>query len=268
MAVQLGVIGAGAMGGAILNGALDTGLVAPGDVIVCDAEETKLRPFEKRGCATTTDPAGATEAKHVLLAVKPQVFPEVAEPIGELKEETIVISVMAGLSSDRIRDRLGKGARVIRVMPNTPCRVNAGMSAIACGAGAKEGDDDFAILIFSALGRVVRVKEKEMHAVTAMAGSGPAYVFLLAESLEQAGRQVGLSPSTARTLAYQTVLGAGRLLTDSDDADADKLRTAVTSPGGTTAAALAVMFEKELPQIVAEAVIAARDRGMELDTNQ
>ncbi len=139
------------------------------------------------------------------------------------------------------------------------------MTAIALGEGAQPGDELFVHDLFRAVGQVVQVDESHMHAATAVSGSGPAYVFLLAEAMEQAGTQIGLDARTARRLAYQTILGAGRLLAEDTRASADALRTAVTSPGGTTAAALEVLFEKELPQIVTEAITAARDRGIELD---
>ena len=170
---------------------------------------------------------------------------------------------MAGLSSASIRQGLGGLVRVIRVMPNVPCRLRVGVSAIAAGEAARPGDEAFACALFGVLGRVVIVGEPQLHAVTALSGSGPAYVFLLAEAMEQAGVQVGLERHTARLLAYQTIHGAGCMLVQ-PDGDADALRRAVTSPGGTTSAATEVMFEQELPQIVANAVLAARDRGIEL----
>lgn len=261
----MGVIGGGAMGSAIVRGAVDAGVLKPAEVVIAEPDATKRAMFEELGCAVTDEARAASRAEHIVLAVKPQVFPVVAKALAPLRESTIVISIMAGLLSEKIRTALGEQAHVIRTMPNTPCQHRAGMTAIAVGAGAQPGDERFAAELFRAIGRVVTVGEDMMDAVTAVSGSGPAYVFLLAESLEQAAMQVGLDRHTARTLAYQTVHGAGVLLTADDAANADALRQAVTSPGGTTAAALEVMFEQELPQTIADAVIAARDRGRELN---
>ncbi len=264
MTCKLGVIGGGNMGCAILDGALRVGLLTPADVLVVDTSSFARSQFEARGIRTSADAAHAAACEQMMLAVKPQVFTRVAESIGELKESKVVISIMAGLSSANIRDALGEQARIVRVMPNTPCRIGKGMAAIALGEGARQGDDELAARLFWACGKIARVEESQMHAVTAISGSGPAYVFLLAEAMQQAAEQMGLSHRLARTLVEQTIVGAGELLADSEET-AMELREAVTSPGGTTAAALEVMFEKELPETIVEALLAARDRGVELD---
>lgn len=265
MSAALGVIGAGTMGSAILRGALEAHLLAPSRVIVAEPNPDRRNAMAALGCCLADNAHGVKGAEHILFAVKPQAFAKVVEEFGALDRSTVIISIMAGLSSRTIRSALGPQARVVLAMPNTPARVGAGMTAIALGEGAQPGDELFVRDLFLAVGQVVQVDESHMHAATAVSGSGPAYVFLLAEAMEQAGTQIGLEARTARRLAYQTILGAGRLLTEDKHTSADALRTAVTSPGGTTAAALEVMFEKELPQIVTEAITAARDRGIELD---
>jgi len=261
---QLAIIGAGNMGGAIIRGAIQRNVIEPGELLVIDLSDDRRREFAELGCAVSDQPRDALTSSRIMLAVKPQAFAELAESLGELSRDTIVISIMAGTSSTTIRRALGAPARVVRVMPNTPCQIGAGMSAIALGDGAGEGDESLARSLLEAIGKVITIDEAHMHAVTAVSGSGPAYLFLLAETMEQGGMQLGLSHGDARTLAVQTVLGAAMLLEQSDQT-ADELRHAVTSPGGTTAAALEVMFERELPQIVIEAMTAARDRGRELD---
>jgi len=261
---KLAVIGAGNMGGAIVRGAIRSEVVDAADGLVIDLSSDVRDGFKAAGCAVSGDLDDARGHEQLLLAIKPQQFPTVAEAIGELKTSTIVISVMAGLSSASIRARLGEPARVIRVMPNTPCQIGTGMSGIALGEGAEPGDERLADELFSAIGDVAHVQEAQMHAVTAISGSGPAYLFLLAESMEQAAEQMGLHGSDARLMVAQTLFGAAKLLRETDHR-AVELRQAVTSPGGTTAAALEVMFEKELPEIVIEALQAARDRGFELD---
>jgi pyrroline-5-carboxylate reductase len=262
--VKLAIVGFGAMGSAIVRGGCEAGVLDPRALLVIEPDDRKREAAAALGCATIPAVDGEINAEAILLAVKPQKWPEVARRIGPLNRETIVVSIMAGVASFSVATVLGDAAHVVRAMPNTACRLRAGITAIASGAGARIEDVQFAGRLFSALGRVVEVDESMMNAVTALSGSGPAYVFLLAEAMEQAGAQMGLDRLTSRTLAYETILGAGRLLTEGDDVVADKLRSLVTSPGGTTAAALEVLFERELPQIVAEAIIAARDRGEEL----
>lgn len=267
MTTSLAVIGAGNMGRAIIDGMLDAHVLPAEELLVVDINAVPRRELAERGCVTTDRPIDALTRDQIMLAVKPQGFDELAGQIGQLAKPTVVISIMAGLHSGRIRSALGDNARVVRVMPNTPCRVRAGMSAVALGDGAQSGDDELAMRIFESIGRAVRIDESQMHAVTAVSGSGPAYVFLLAEAMQRAGVELGLDERTASILARQTIYGAGRLLDDADD-DAETLRKAVTSPGGTTEAAINVMLERKLPEIIAEALAAARDRGEALDSSQ
>ena len=263
MAIKLAIIGAGNMGMAILRGVIEAGVLPPQALVVADLDEDRRRVAAGLGCRSTADAAGACEAGQILLAVKPQGFAAVARSIGPLERPTVVISIMAGLGSPAIRQALGPLARVVRVMPNTPCRVGAGMTAIALGEGAEPGDDALAVKIFDALGRTVIVDEHHMHAVTGLSGSGPAYVFLLAEAMEQAAVAAGLDDATAALLVRHTIHGAGTLLIESAEAPAE-LRKAVTSPGGTTEAALNVMMDRDWTAIVGDAIAAARDRGTEL----
>lgn len=255
------------MGGAVIRGAVDRHVIDANEILVIDLDADRRSAFEALGCRVSDQPRDALSCPQIMLAVKPQGFAELANTLGTLERETVIISIMAGTSSATIRAALGEAARVVRVMPNTPCRIGAGMSAIALGAGAQPGDETLTRSLLESIGKVIDVDEKHMHAVTAASGSGPAYVFLLAEAIEQGGMQLGLAHGDARTLAVQTVLGAAKLLEHSERT-ADELRQAVTSPGGTTAAALEVMFERELPQIVIEAMAAARDRGRELDQSE
>ena len=262
----LGVIGGGNMARAIIEGAIRREVLKPESIIVAEIDEARLSEVAALGCAVTRHAGDVVDSEQIMLAIKPQVLAEVAEAIAPLPESKPVISIMAGRHSGTIRTALGEPARVVRVMPNTPCQIGAGMSVIALGAGAQPGDEVLAERLFSAIGRCLTMDESHMHSVTAVSGSGPAYLFLLAEAMEQAADQLGLPRRDGRTLVAQTLLGAARLLNESDRTAA-QLRQAVTSPGGTTAAALEVMFEGELPQIVAEALLAARRRGEELDTD-
>ncbi len=264
MTSRLGIVGGGNMGQAIVRGVIDAGVLPAGAVVVADVDVARRRELERLGCRVAADPAAVLEADEIMLAVKPQSFPDAAAAIGRLTEPKIVITIMAGLGSRAVRRALGPKARVVRVMPNTPCRVRKGMTAIAIGEGARPGDERLAREIFAALGATVQVNEASMHAMTAVSGSGPAYVFLLAEAMEAAGRAVGIEAPVAALLARRTVIGAAAMLEALDDEPAD-LRRAVTSPGGTTEAALSVMQDRDLAGIVGVAIAAARDRGVELD---
>jgi pyrroline-5-carboxylate reductase len=261
---KLGVIGAGNMGSAVLHGALSAGVLAPDRILVADINDDSRAIFEGLGCATTASTIDPAQCEQLMLAIKPQVFPAVAAAVGPLPASQVVISVMAGLSSANIRARLGDHARIVRIMPNTPAQIGEGISAIALGAGAEPGDEALAEALFSAVGKTVRVDEAHMYAVTAVSGSGPAYVFRLAEAMEKAAQKIGLDAQVAHQLVTQTIRGAGILLSG-DDADPIALREAVTSPGGTTAAALEVMNACGFEDVIIDAITAARDRGVTLD---
>jgi pyrroline-5-carboxylate reductase len=174
-----------------------------------------------------------------------------------------VLSILAGAPAATVREALGGRARVVRVMPNTPALVGRGMTALAPGPETTADDRAFARAFFGAVGTVIEIDEARMDAFTAVAGSGPAYVFLLAEALAAAGAAAGLDAADALLAARETIAGAGVLLGGSAEEPA-ALRRRVTSPGGTTVAALAVFEDAGLREIVARAVLAARDRGAEL----
>jgi len=261
---QIAILGAGQMGFAVLAGAVRQGVINASQCIVVEPDESRRQRAVDLGCAVAEEAKAARHCPTIVVAVKPQTFADAAASLGEMPGKTLVISVMAGLSSGAIRHALGGECRVVRVMPNTPCQIGAGMAAIALGEGAQPGDDALARQLFEPIGKVITIDEKHMYAVTAVSGSGPAYVFLLAEAMERAAAELGIPHDAARTLVKQTILGAARLMDESDQLPG-KLREAVTSPGGTTAAALNVMNERGLPEIVVSAITAARDRGRELD---
>jgi pyrroline-5-carboxylate reductase len=264
MAPTLGMIGAGNMGWAILRGAVERGVLPAHEILVVEPDADRRRAAGGLGCAVSADPAAARGCRELMLAVKPQAFAAVAAALGVLHRRMVVTSIMAGLHSRRIRAALGAQAAVVRVMPNTPCQIGLGMSAVALGAGARGGDDALARRLFGTIGEVREVAEDDMHAVTAVSGSGPAYVFLLAEAMERAAVDLGLDAATARQLVAQTIRGAGELAHRLERPPSE-LRVAVTSPGGTTAAALDVFAARGFESIVGEALRAARDRGQALD---
>ena len=169
---------------------------------------------------------------------------------------------MAGVSTLKISDAITRG-KVVRVMQNLPCSVGLGAAGMALGKNTTEDDAELAIKLFESIGSVVIVDELLMDAVTAVSGSGPAYLFLLAEAMIEGGVQAGLDRETADALVRQTLLGAAGLLSG-DERTPTQLREAVTSKGGTTAAALSVMQDLDVPKAIQDAVVAARDRGREL----
>jgi pyrroline-5-carboxylate reductase len=204
-------------------------------------------------------------ADTIVLAIKPQVMPLVlAELAGSISPSQLVISIAAGITIDTIQTSLGPGVAVVRTMPNTPALIGAGVSGLFAGPGCSALQRENAEKIVSATGASVWVNEEALiNVVTAVSGSGPAYFFLLTEALREAGQALGLPEATASKLAVHTAYGAGAMARHSD-VDVSELRRRVTSPGGTTQAALDSFESDQFSQVVMRAVLAARNRGEEL----
>jgi pyrroline-5-carboxylate reductase len=258
MGILLTVIGGGNMAKAIIAGAIEGGVLDASMVAIADPDAGSRDFFEKLGCVAFTNAQALPPATFTLLAVKPQMFDAVSKDL----QAEVVYSIMAGVTTDTIANAVGD-ARVVRVMPNLPCSIGYGAAGIALGTGATDEDAELARKLFSAIGITVDVDESLMDAVTAVSGSGPAYLFMLAEAMIEGGVNAGLTREVATALVQQTVLGASELLVR-DDRSAGELREAVTSKGGTTAAALQFLHDKGAPEAISDAVIAARDRGREL----
>jgi len=258
-------IGAGNMAEAIVSGMVAGGFCAPEKIIMTDIRPERLADLEREyGVSTSTDNSVVKNAEIVVLAVKPQVMAEVLKGIMTvLRKETLIVSIAAGIPTAKIEAALGGNRRVVRVMPNTPALVGQGASAIAAGANADEADLAVTETILGCVGLTVRVKENELDAVTALSGSGPAYVFYLLEGMLAAADKMGLDKETARRLALKTVEGAARLMEDTGEA-ADVLRAKVTSKGGTTEAAIRSMDEAGVKDAVTQALLAAQRRSIEL----
>ncbi|ADV27901.1 pyrroline-5-carboxylate reductase [Pseudoxanthomonas suwonensis 11-1] len=210
--------------------------------------------------------AAAEGAGLWLLAVKPQVMRSVCESLAGIaaRERPLLVSIAAGITVARLREWLGAEAAVVRCMPNTPALLGAGVTGLYAGPGVDEGQRAQAEALLSAAGATVWIdQEPLMDAVTAVSGSGPAYVFLLAEAMQAAARAEGLDAAQARTLVVQTLLGAARMLDETGE-PADELRRRVTSPGGTTQAAIERFQADGFEALVARAIHAARVRGAEL----
>ena len=262
---KLGFLGFGNMGAAILRGLVSSNTISPGRALVHDVAPDKCEQAEALGVTVVSSPAELAQAcDTLLLAVKPQTMEEaLAQLKPGLTEKTLVISIAAGISIDFLQQRLGKAVRVARVMPNTPAMVNAGAAGIALSANCTGADAATARAIFEAIGAVEMVPESLIDAVTALSGSGPAYFFYMVECLVAAAKTHGLSESQAAHLAAQTLLGAGRLLSESGE-PAGALRERVTSKGGTTAAALEAFRNGGFDRIIADGVAAAVARSKEL----
>ena len=271
---QFFILGCGKMGSALLNGWLSAGQDHDADFIIIDpffvpdnlASPTALvHVFDTLEAAAQ---AGYSRPDMMLLSVKPQMMAEALSHAAVLDvRDCCFISIAAGLSLSSLSDMIGAGtdARIIRTMPNTPAAIGKGITALIGNAATKEADITLAETLLGVSGLVVRLDdEAQLDAVTALSGSGPAYVFLLAEVMAQAGVQLGLSDRLARQLADQTVYGAGALL-EASDKPAATLRENVTSKGGTTAAALSVLMAQEgLASLMGDAMTAAHHRSREL----
>lgn len=262
---KVGFLGFGNMGQAIFCGLIAQGVLDSSDTLVFDVDEDKRDAATKQGAMVVDSPMALAKACEILIiAIKPQ---QLVDALGSMKEhlrsDSLIVSIAAGVPIRRIAELLTKSAHIIRVMPNTPAMVNAGASALAASSTCSHGDIAAATTIFDSIGLVVRVDEKDMDAVTALSGSGPAYFFHLVECLVDAAVAQGLDRENAGRLAAQTLYGAGKLLVESRES-ASELREKVTSKGGTTEAALNVFAERCLSDIVSAAVGAAARRSREL----
>lgn len=264
--VRISFIGGGNMGRALIGGLVAGGMNAESIHVADPSEEQRKSLADELGVTVHDDNAEAASAADVLVvAVKPQVMDDVLASVAEaIDGDTLVISVAAGVPIARISKRLGGHDRVVRAMPNTPALYQAGMTGLAAAEGVTEADRKRAGEVLEAAGEVAWVDDEAlMDVVTAVSGSGPAYFFSLVEQLTAAATRAGLPEETAAKLARQTAFGAGVMLSKSD-LEAGELRRRVTSPGGTTAAALDSLADNEFERIVDEAVQAAVRRGREL----
>lgn len=264
MPTKIGVIGAGVMGEALISALITSG-INPGLISISEKRDDRAQELIEKYRITVSDletNVGMSDA--LLLVVKPQDMASLLDEIGEwIRSDTLVISFAAGKRISFISEHLGGRNPIIRVMPNTPTLVGEGMAAIAIGKDVSEPQSNFVRDFLTSTGRVVEVEEELLDAVTALSGSGPAYFFAFVEAMAKAGSELGLSPDIANELANQTMVGAAKLLATSG-MSASTLRENVTSPNGTTAAALAAFISSDLEGIVKSAMVAARDRSQEL----
>ncbi len=261
MAPKLLVVGGGKMGSALLTGLISSGWAPVGALAVSDPDSTqRQRLVEAHPGLEVVD--GPVAADGAVLAVKPDVAEAVLRTLGAVGI-TRVLSIVAGLSCARLEAALAPGAVVIRAMPNTPSLIGAGAAGMSGGSAASSADLDWAEGVLGAVGTVVRLPERHLDAVTGLSGSGPAYLFLVAEAMIEGGVMAGLTLEVSQKLVIATILGSARLMAETDD-DPGTLRSAVTSPGGTTAAGLRTLEFKAVRSAFIEAVAAATERSRQL----
>ena len=276
---KIGIIGAGNMGEAFAGALVRSKVVDPGNLVVSDISDERLDLMEKAlGCRVTKDNTMVFRASDVvILAVKPQVMEQVLAPIveapaySENSGRRLVVSIAAGITIRNLETifykRLDENSMgklpLIRVMPNMPALVLAGISGMSGNRFANRADIEIAETILSAIGVVVEVDEADLDGVTALSGSGPAYLFFLAESMIDAGIAMGFDPDVARQLTLHTLKGAVKLMEEMD-ASPETLRRRVTSPGGTTEAAFKVIELNQVKEKLIQAIKAAKERSEEL----
>ena len=261
---KVAVIGAGVMGEALISALISYGVKPEFITISEKRDERAAELIAKYSIKAAPLAANVSSADALLLVVKPQDMGAVLEEIkGSINPAAVVVTFAAGKTISFISNGLGTGNPVVRVMPNTPTLVGAGMAAASMGAGVTDAQKGFVLGFLAATGKVIEVREELQDAVTATSGSGPAYFFAFVEAMVAGAKELGLSDADATTLIVQTIVGAAKLL-DESGKSATTLRENVTSPNGTTAAALASFVSSDLNSMVAKAMKAARDRSQEL----
>jgi len=264
---QIGFIGGGNMAGALIRGLIGAGLYSADQIWASDVDARKRAALRRRfRIGVTADNAGVVRgSKLVVLAVKPQIIDTVLAELDDTAgTQTIFLSIAAGVTTARLEAKLPPGARVLRVMPNTPALVGKGMSVLVRGGHATAADERLGLRVLRAVGQAVAVQDEALlDAVTGLSGSGPAYVYLLAESLIAGGVEAGLPAELAAQLTLQTLTGAAAMLQDTGETP-QALRAMVTSPGGTTLAGLNELEARGFKETVIAAVTAATRRSREL----
>ena len=261
---RLAIIGGGKIGEALLSGLLRTG-TDPGEILVVEHYPERISYLSERYSVRVVDIAEAARScSTILIAVKPQDIDPVLQQLADrVSAEHLIVSVAAGITTARIERGLPAGPAVVRCMPNTPALVDEAMTAIAAGSRASQQHLQRADELLSAVGRVVRVPESQLDAVTALSGSGPAYFFFLVEAMIDAGILLGLPRALAADLIVQTLFGSAVMLRDSGQHPV-QLREAVTSPGGTTISAIRELENHGVRAAFLAAIEAARNRSAEL----
>ena len=263
---HLAILGMGKMGSILMQAFRKQNVVQAENIsATVQHPERAATLASKYGISVSTDNrAAVADADIILLCIKPQVLGDVVQEIaGGVRENQLVISIAASVPTSYIEKRLPEGIPVIRAMPNTPSMVGAGMTAFCCGIAVKHGDLEVARTLFGTVGQVVRVDEKHMDAVTGLSASGPAYIYMILESLAEGGVKMGLPRDIATQLAAQTVLGSAKMVIETGDHPA-LLKDAVATPAGCTVDGILELEEGGLRVTLIKAVVKASQRAKEL----
>lgn len=256
------------MGSALLDGVIQAGLLKPEVLFLLETDQIKRERLKEHLGINLCETIGelSRECQLIILAVKPQVLPDVLRELGSTLDPChLVISIVAGVSLAALEQQIPQG-RFVRVMPNTPARIRRGVTAYSIGKNVTPGETKKVAAIFGCMGQALSVPENLMDAVTALSGSGPAYVYYFIEALIDSGVLLGLGRAQAQTLAIETVIGAAEMLKQTGEHPA-MLRNEVTSPGGTTAAALFELEKAGVSGTLMTAIQAAARRSAELNRN-
>ena len=258
-------LGSGNIARAIIKGLLANG-TPTSQITAADPFEAALEEAAKLGVNTTDDNCAAvSQSDVVIISVKPNVVAELASEIAAVIGERLVISVVAGVTSASLRSWLGESTHIIRCMPNTPAQIQSGITGLYATAAINEDEMNIAGQILGAVGKYIWVNdESELHAVTAVSGSGPAYFFYVIEAMEKAALQLGLSSDVARKLVLETAVGATKMARAQTTKTTEQLRREVTSPGGTTEAAINTLEDGDLSGLFDRAIASANARSIEL----
>ena len=267
--INIAFIGGGNMASALIAGLLAKGQPSS-QLHVVETDAEKLAEFQAKGVNTydaskaDTTKTAIQKADVVVLAVKPQVIKDVLLAVKDSWGEQVVISIVAGIGTQSLQQWLGSQVKLVRAMPNTPAMIQMGATGLFATAGVSEAQKQLAQQIMSAAGLVLWVDDEDLlHAVTAISGSAPAYFFYMLENMIATGEKLGLTQTQATALAMQTALGSAQMALTSHDSPAE-LRRKVTSPNGTTQAAIEVMDAKHMNQTIADAMLACEQRSREL----
>ncbi|GAA4713410.1 pyrroline-5-carboxylate reductase [Brevibacillus fulvus] len=265
--LRVGFVGAGSIAESILGGIIKNEILSPAQIYVTNHQnDQRLLYLQQRyGVSPTRDlETMVKDSTMLLLAIKPKEAKEVCLRLGKyIRRDQLIVSVMAGISTKNINEWLGVDCPIIRTMPNTSSSVGLSATGIAAGRYASESHLEIAAQLFRAIGSVFQVAEADLHILTGLSGSGPAFIYYMAEAMEQAGVKAGLPADLSRELTVQTLLGAAHMLLKAEEEPAE-LRRKITSPGGTTEAGLAVLNSYSFQQAMIDAILRAAEKSEEL----
>lgn len=263
--MKISFIGAGNMGSAIIGGIVGSKLANPADITVADRDENKLNTVNSDlGVNITTANTDCMDCDMLFLCVKPNVLYSVIDEIkNSVNENTIVVSIAAGQSIEKMTNAFGKAVKIVRVMPNTPALVGEGMAAISANDNIPKRDIDAVLEIFRSIGKAEVVPESLMDTVTAISGSSPAYVFMFIEAMADAAAKEGMDKELAYTFAAQAVLGSAKMVMETD-VSPEQLKINVCSPGGTTIEAVAVLENEDMHGMIGRAMKACSEKSRKL----